>query len=427
AVADVKGVRTVYFGSGNTLYALRADDGRVRWRRALGSTGANDPGEIESSPVVAAGMVIVGTDVHNDRGGHPAGVYALDAATGRQRWFAQLAPRTGEGATGSGCGDVWGSASVDAGRRLVFVGTGNCVSSPAGWGRFAEAMVALSLDDGTVRWTYQPHAPNLFEANGRALVGLGNKDAVYYAVDRETGELVWKTKVAEPGLVRPGSNFSTGGFIGPTAVADGVIAGGTAVGGAPFLHALDAATGKLRWQQPIAAATYGASAVANGVLFVGGTDFTFRALDLQTGRVLWSSEMTGAVSGGSAVVGADVYAVAGIREPGQRKRSETSGVTKFSVHGRPVTSTPTRSAPSRSTRPPRSTAATVRRHAVQRRLQPSQTTARDHALDDAAHHPRSVEGGRPRAGARPGVGMGTAGKPRRRDGRHSLRCLHLRA
>ena len=77
--------------------------------------------------------IIVGTDVHNSGDGTAAGVVALDAATGARRWVATTAPTTGEGGTGPGCGDVWGSPSVDLDRRLVFVGTGNC-ETPEGWG-----------------------------------------------------------------------------------------------------------------------------------------------------------------------------------------------------------------------------------------------------------------------------------------------------
>jgi polyvinyl alcohol dehydrogenase (cytochrome) len=363
AVAKVGGQPTVFFGGGKTLYALRARDGKLRWKRELGKKGNKaDPTEIETSPAVVDGMVIVGWDVHNSRSGEPAGVVAFDAKTGKQRWKTNTAPTDGEGATGSGCGDVWSSPSVDVERRMVFVGTGNCVTSPKGWGRFADAIVALDLDDGSVRWTYQPHepnnddfdfagAPNLFEAGGKALVGLGNKDAAYYAVDRETGTLVWSTTVTEPGLTRPGSNFSTGGFIAPTAVADNVVTGGTAIGGTPALHGLDATTGKIVWQQPEAAATYGAPAVANGVMFIGGTDFTMRAIDVRTGDILWSEEVSGAVSGGPVVVGDDVIAVAGIREPGTPKRSRTSGVYRFSLHGKPVASTTTQPKRPRRTTP----------------------------------------------------------------------------
>jgi polyvinyl alcohol dehydrogenase (cytochrome) len=359
AVTDAKGVRTVYFGSGKTLYALRADNGKLRWKFEVGRRGDdNDPSEIESSPVVADGLVVFGTDVHNSGKGEPAGVFALDAATGKERWTTITAPTEGDGATGPGCADVWGSPTIDPTTKLVFVGTGNCTSSPDGYGWFAEAILALDLATGQVRWTYQPHqpnrddldfagAPNLFSAGGRPLVGLGNKDAVYYALDRSTGELVWQAKVTEPGIPRPNANFSTGGFIGGTAVADGVIVGGTAVGGTPSLHALDAATGAIKWQQPEAADTYASAAVANGVVFIGSTtDFTLRALDLQSGEVLWSKGLRGGVAGGAAIVGDSVIAVAGIREPGVGNPNRNSGVYRFSLRGKPVASAPT------TTRPP---------------------------------------------------------------------------
>ena len=347
AVADVAGEQTVYFGGGKTLYALRARDGKLRWKHELGRPGdGNDPTEIESSPVVVAGMVIVGWDVHNSPTGEPAGVLALDAASGARRWVFD--PEEGKP---NGCGDVWSSPAVDTRAGLVFAATANCPTSPKGWRRYTEAIIALDLRTGKPKWVYQPHqpnnndldfagAPNLFTgSDGTPLVGLGNKDGVYYAVSRATGALVWKRKVAEPGLARPGGNYSTGGFIGPTAQGNGVVVGGTAIGGAPFLHALDATSGTIDWQQPAAAATYGGAAIANGVVFIGATDFTFRALDLETGKVLWSQEMKGAVSGGSAIVDDDVVTVAGIREPGLDQTSKTSGVYLFSLRGRAVTTT----------------------------------------------------------------------------------------
>jgi polyvinyl alcohol dehydrogenase (cytochrome) len=363
AVADVGGEQTVYFGGGKTLYALRAQDGTLRWKHELGRPGdGDDPTEIESSPVVVDGMVIIGWDVHNSGAGEPAGVLALDAVTGKQRWLFD--PEEGEP---NGCGDVWSSPAVDVDAGLVFAGSANCPSSPEGWRRYTEAMFALDLKTGKPKWGYQPHepnnddfdfagAPNLFTgADGKQLVGLGNKDAVYYAVERDTGKPVWQRKVAEPGLTRPGSNYSTGGFIGPTAYADGVIVGGTAIGGSPFLHALDASTGAIKWQQSEPAATYGAATIANDVVFIGGTDFTFRALDLQTGDVLWRQEMKGVVAGGAAIVDDDVVTVAGIREPGLEEKSETSGVYLFSLRGEPVSTTTTTSTtepePSGTTQP----------------------------------------------------------------------------
>ena len=95
------------------------------------------------------------------------------------------------------------------------------------------------------------------------------------------------------------------------------------------------------------AATYASSAVANGLLFLGGNDFTFRALDLATGEILWSEEVQGAVSGGSVVSGDDVFAVAGIREPGLDERRRPVGCTRFGL----ATAPPRR--PRRQPRPPR--------------------------------------------------------------------------
>ncbi|MGZ4800532.1 MAG: outer membrane protein assembly factor BamB family protein [Acidimicrobiia bacterium] len=342
AVADVRGVPTVFVPSGKTMYALRAVDGHELWHHALGRRGdANDPTEIESSPVVVDGKVIFGWDVHNSAKGYSAGLIALDARTGRERWKLVTAPSAD---TGAGCGDIWGSPSVDRARGLVIAGTGNCTDASK-WGRFSDAMFAVDLETGALRWTYQPHAsnrddldfagaPNLIDLDGRALAGLGNKDGAYYLVDRTTGTHVATVTATQPGLTRPGGNFSTGGFIGPAAYSKGIVVGGTAVGPAPYLHGIDVATGTLAWQNQEPSATYAATSIAGNVAIVGGTDFTLRAVAVDSGRKLWSHPMKGAVSGGVAIGRDDVYAVAGIREPGLDKRSRSSGVYRFSLHGK---------------------------------------------------------------------------------------------
>ena len=340
AVADVGDERLVVIGAGKTMYALSAVDGTERWRHELGEAGnAEEPTEIESSPVVVGDLVIVGYDVHNTPG-YRAGLRAFDVATGVLAWDVDLDREGGENEP-TGCVDVWSSPSVDEARGLVFAATGNCPTSPDGWGDYTEALFAVDLEGNPV-WTFQPHepnnddldfagAPNLFRIGDRDVVGLGNKDGQYYVVDRATGEPVWQAEATEPGLEAAGSNFSTGGFIGGSAVSDGVVAGGTGVGPCPCAHGIDAATGEILWQNEEPAATYASAAVANGVLFLGGNDFTLRALDLTTGEILWAEEMQGAVSGGAVVSGDDLFAVAGIREPGLEERSETSGVYRFSL------------------------------------------------------------------------------------------------
>lgn len=346
AVADVGGAGTVFVPSGKTMFALRASDGTVRWRYSVGRLGsATDPTELESSPAVAGGLVVFGFDVHNSGKGYDAGIVAVDARTGRQRWKLVTAPSTGTGATGAGCGDVWGSPAIDVARSLVVFGTGNCVDS-ARWGRFSDAIVGVDLPTGAVRWTYQPHppnqndldfagSPNLMDVDGQPLAGLGNKDGSYYVVNRETGAPVSVITATGPGLPRPGGNYSTGGFIGPAAFKDPIVVGGTAVGPAPYLHGMNVRTAKVVWQNQGPSATYGATAIANDVAIVGGTgDFTLRAVRVQDGRPVWSHLMKGAVAGGAVVTKGDVFAVAGIREPGLDKRSRTSGVYRFALQGK---------------------------------------------------------------------------------------------
>src|SRR5256714_14098566 len=108
AVADAKGVRTVYFGGGKTLYALRAEDGKLRWKHEVGRRGDDkDPSEIESSPVVADGLGIFGPDVDNSGDGEPPGGTPPGGAAGTPRRDTVTAPAPGGGATGPGCGGVW--------------------------------------------------------------------------------------------------------------------------------------------------------------------------------------------------------------------------------------------------------------------------------------------------------------------------------
>ncbi|MCU1428815.1 MAG: hypothetical protein JWL83_2815 [Actinomycetia bacterium] len=338
AVADTGADRRVFFASGKTMYALGAADGNLRWKFELGVPGdGRDPTEIQSSPVVANGMVIFGFDAH-DSPDVRVGLVALDARTGHRRWYFD--PDAGHAPTG--CDGVWSSPSVDVSRHLVFAGTANCDTSPKGWTKYSEAIFAVDLNTGAPRWTFQPRgpsnfdfdfpgAPNLFMTATRAVVGLGGKDGVYYALDRITGKLLWKVAASVPRV--QAHNFSTGGFIGATAVQDGIVVGGTAIDGpCPCLHGINTADAKLKWQQNGAAPTFAPSSIANGVAFSGSTtDFTLRAVDLRTGAILWSQQLAGGVAGGAVISGDTVVAVAGIREPGVKPVGTDAGVYAFEL------------------------------------------------------------------------------------------------
>ncbi len=358
AVADVDDERLVVIGAGKTLYALAAADGTERWHHELGEAGdADEPTEIESSPVVVGGLAIVGLrrPQHARIPGRACGRSTL--ATGHLVWDVDLDREGGHGGAPTGCVDVWSSPSVDGPGASSSPPPATARPRPEGWGDYTEAMFAVDLEGDPGVEPTSPTSPTTTTSTSpgpptcsASVTGTSSASAT------RTAPTTWSTgrpasrsgrpRPPTPGLEQEGSNFSTGGFIGGTAVSDGVVAGGTGVGPCPCAHGIDAATGEILWQNEEPAATYASAAVANGVLFLGGNDFTLRALDLATGEILWSEEMQGAVSGGAVVSGDDLFAVAGIREPGLDERSETSGVYRFSLgaDAEPTETTPSTTA-----------------------------------------------------------------------------------
>lgn len=318
AVADVRTGgstrRLVIFGAGPRVYAVDANTGTQAWVVDRSNGLAATTTEFESSPVVHGGVVYIGVDTHNAgvaaTGGQRGGLLALDATDGTLLW--EFNPELAQ--VGVGCGSVWSSPTVDVERGTVLLATGNCTADAASftWNQHTEALTALDLDDGSVRWTFQPHAPNRADLDfgatpnlislpgGQELVGVGNKDATYYAVDPATGALVWSTQVAIPGNVQ--DDFAVGGFIGSTATWRGDVFGGTALGGPPWYHALDGADGARLWTG-VAGPTYAASAVVNGVVFAGDLTGVFKAFDAANGLPLFAFPLLGPISSAPAVAG----------------------------------------------------------------------------------------------------------------------------
>ncbi|MEX2294029.1 MAG: PQQ-binding-like beta-propeller repeat protein [Acidimicrobiales bacterium] len=309
--------RLVIFGAGPKLYALDAATGAQVWKIDRSAGLVDTPVEIESSPVVWKGVVYVGIDTHN----HPAtetngvrgGLMAVDAATGAQVFTFE--PELGQ--PGSGCGSVWSSPTIDTANSRVLLATGNCEADAANftWNAHTEAVTAVDATTGAVAWTFQPHAPNRADldfgatpnvitlGNGQRLIGIGNKDAVYYALNPASGALVWSKQVALPGNIQ--EDFAVGGFIGSTATWQGNVYGGTALGGPLWYHSLNGATGAKRWSA-VAGPTYAGSAVVNGVVFAGDLTGTLKAFSAANGLPLGIWPLLGPISSSPAVAGSTV-------------------------------------------------------------------------------------------------------------------------
>ena len=333
--------------------------------------------EIESSPTVATvgrgrgqQLIFLGLDVHNETGVGRTGVVASRLISARDgSWSLQPvwksdaetgATYTGPGlltagsGTGDGCGDVWSSAAVDVATDTLVYGSGNCGNPAAARAHGftpGETLFAVRASTGQLLWQWRPvddpadpasaqpdtdrdedfgASPNIFRtADGRAVVGQGGKSARYTVRDLATGGPVWSALVGQAGFVNKG--FAVGGFLGTPAVQlaeDGAasrVIGATAV---PVPHsaddldrttwavrALSAGTGAVAWVYRLAAPSYAATSVVNGVAFVPDTAASsLLALDAATGTPLWAAPLVGPPSSTAVVTGGAVFVGTGTRE-----------------------------------------------------------------------------------------------------------------
>ena len=291
--------QTVYVGSGDgRLYALDRNTGTQRWAFDAGNA-------IPSSPAVGAGGVYVGT-----RDGQ---FVAVDATTGRERWRFKTGPlmpwpwghESGDVYTsspafvdgvvyvGAGDGRVYAVDAASGKERWHAATTGRVRSSPA----VDESRVYVGSADGRVyafdratgalRWKFDTEGVKLESKNfgydrrtvqsSPAVVDgtvfVGARDGWLYAIDAATGAERWRF------------DHKISWVNTSPAVVDGVVYAGSSDG--QFVHAVDGASGKELWRTTTGT-TWSSPAVAGDVLYVGDGQGRLHALDRKSGKLLWS-------------------------------------------------------------------------------------------------------------------------------------------
>ena len=269
------------------------------------STGNNyrhpDAGAESSDPLKTYGQCISdgGTAAScNSPNDHVDSVLALDLSTGEVRWSQKLVTWNQPIFIAKDGSDDW---NVDC----FFAGP----SCPQG-------DVGPDYDFGS--------APNLITyqtAKGpKTILGAGQKSGIYYAMDPDTGAILWQTQVG------PGS--SLGGMEWGSA-SDGNriyvqianlyglpygLFGRPDAGFAGSWAALDPATGQILWQtaDPNGAVDIGPMTVANGVVYASSmsgdtTKPTMLAMNAATGQILWSFAAGSSVNAGATVVDGVVF------------------------------------------------------------------------------------------------------------------------
>jgi polyvinyl alcohol dehydrogenase (cytochrome) len=294
-----KPVPAVFVGGGDGyFYALNAQNGFVIWRTRLWT----DRGTfLWSSPAYYRGSIYQGVASVGDCPLVRGKMVRLNANTGAVQRIFYTAPA---GCTGAG---VWGSPAIDAPTGHVYFATGNGSSRCSQGNRLSTALVELTASGLRLvgHWQVPPSqhgpdsdfgsTPTLFTATSggktRAMVGLVNKNGVYYAFNRAniSAGPVWRARIASPGPCPE---------CGPAAISpsawDGrllYIAGGNVVINGTkcrgTLRAVSPATGRQIWRRCLPfGPVLGAVTAVPGVVVIG-TGAHVLAVNARTGATLF--------------------------------------------------------------------------------------------------------------------------------------------
>jgi polyvinyl alcohol dehydrogenase (cytochrome) len=351
--ADAGRDAILFFGDliGN-VHAIDARSGALRWRVHVDD---HPHATLTGTPTLHAGVLYVpvsslellsAADPRYECCTFRGAVVALDARTGRVRWRAHPieAPafvrttRAGTRAFAPSGAPIWNSPTVDAARGLLYVGTGEGYTEPAG--DASDAVVAFDLRSGARRWVYQALAGDAFNhgcfgadtANcperpgpdydiGASVIHMrlpggaerlfaGQKSGWVHALDPAAGgRLLWKARVGRGGITG-GVHFgmATDGqrlYVPIHDAAHELDLVQHDRPPRPGLFALDPATGRELWAAPTAdtcrarpGCNPGISAAVTalpGVVFAGHSDGVLRAYDSATGSVTWLYDTTAPV------------------------------------------------------------------------------------------------------------------------------------
>jgi polyvinyl alcohol dehydrogenase (cytochrome) len=338
--------RGLYVGAGSKLYRLQASNGQVVWKV---TTNPSPYSQINASPTVIGDRVILGTAQFEEVVGNPPETFrgsigAWDVRTGRPLWNFVTTPN--DSTSGAGVG-IWSTPAVDVRLGLLFVGTGQNISQPTG--RLADSLLAIRLSTGRLAWRSQfttpdvfgvghytgkdadvGASPNLWSCRGRTMVGVGQKNGKYHALDAKTGKAVWNVTLT------PGSTF--GGPLGSAGFIDGRLIVSSNVGD-PSSNAttnrsrvfgLNPASGKIQWSRGFAGNVFGPITGVRGLAFFGTDAGRYYALSTTSGSQQWTAPAPAQVGGGASIVAGNVvwgYGFTLFKGPGQ------GGIECLSVTG----------------------------------------------------------------------------------------------
>jgi len=358
----------VYGATPTEAFALDQKTGEQLWSAKL---TRNQHEGIDMAPGVQDGMVYVSTVPLNANelyeGGGVGVLWALDAKTGKKLWHFDTVPKSlwGKPTVNAG-GGVWYPPAFD-GKGSMYFGVGNPApfpgtakypygSSRPGPNIYTNSLVKLDAKTGKLDWFHQvtPHdlydwdfqgPPILLKAGGKEIVAASGKSGIVLAADPKTGKVLWQravgkhnghdddgllamrgeeSKIKTPSTVYPGS---LGGVIAPmstngsslfvpivnnpiTLVSGSEKTEGGEAGGEVL--ALDAATGKVEWKQPLSTPAFGATTAVNDLVFATSYEGSVSAFNAKSGQIVWREKLPAGTNSGVMANGDTLIAPAGL-------------------------------------------------------------------------------------------------------------------
>ena len=243
AYGVIDGLATLVFGDlRGMIHSINAENGKAIWVES--GQASNNQAMITGTPVIheesiivplsGSGVVAAGNPSFECCENHGA-VTALNVRTGEKLWeyhtmpaaeYTGMVSSTGVKQRGPSGAPIWTTPTVDAERGQVYVTTGENTSHPTT--NTSDSIIALNLETGEANWVFQAlehdmwnfscsaGGPNciildntnsvdydfggpaiLVKSDDRELLIAGQKSGDLWALDPDTGALVWNQRVGE--------------------------------------------------------------------------------------------------------------------------------------------------------------------------------------------------------------------------------------
>jgi len=313
SIGEIGGRRVVALSVGRDIHVVDAANGALVWK-ASGQPVDGSGGAVRGGVIFAKDKVIVplsasgvaaGTNPRTECCTGHGSVVALNAADGSHAWEYHTMPEptyngqvnsVGVKQKGPSGAPIWSVPVYDAKRNAVIVTSGENTSHPGT--DTSDAVIALNADTGTVTWKFQamsadvwnmscdvesgkngPNCPVLFGGDGRdydfgagaIIVTAGGKDMVLagqksghaWALDANTGKVLWSHRMGEGtalGGIHWGIAADGGTMIVP--INDPALSQDPKFKSKAGVYAFDVASGRPLWSRAATANCAGARATA---------------------------------------------------------------------------------------------------------------------------------------------------------------------